>query len=694
MLGYVPLLFFVSFLSAAVQAVEYSREEQDLLLLYGDEEMITIATGEQQPLSKAPAVANVITAEQIRRMGATDLDEVLESVPGLHVSRSASYSPLYLFRGIASSFNAEVLMLINGVPINTLFVGDRNQVWGGMPVQAIARVEVIRGPGAAIYGADAFAGVINVITKNAADINGTEVGLRYGSFASQEVWLLHGSEWAGWQWAFALEGSRTDGANSIIEQDAQSGLDQLLGSQASLAPGPVNLQRNNVDLRLELGRGNFVARLGLQRRTNSGVGVGVASALDPNGRLGSDRWNLDLNYHNVSLAEDWDISSQLSFYDTSQVVEQNLHLFPAGSLGFQEGVIGNPEVFERHLRGTVSASYAGFFSHRIRLGLGYAVSDLYRVNETKNFTFSAGSPLPMPLGGVQDVSDSDAVFLSEGKRKNAYVFLQDIWKLANDWELTSGVRLDDYSDFGQTVNPRLALVWSMGQNSTLKLLHGQAFRAPAFVETQGRNNPVALGNADLKPETIQTTELAFEYYPQERLRLSTSLFRYVWQDIIRFETVDPSSADLSKRAQNSGSQSGAGLEFEIDWRVNSDLHLMLNSAYQYSHDERSGQSAANAPNHQLYLQANWHFHPAWSLNSRLNLVMSRARETGDLREEVADYSTLDVSVRRRSVVAGWAVAVGVRNLSDTDRREPSSAEIPNDLPLSGRNAFAELSYTF
>jgi len=691
---YLPLLFCLGLLSNAVVADEFSREEQDLLLLYGDEEMITIATGEQQPISKAPAVANVITAKQIRAMGVTDLDEILESVPGLHVARSNGYSPLYLFRGIASTFNAEVLMLINGVPINTLFVGDRHQIWGGMPVKAIARVEVIRGPGAAIYGADAFAGVINVITKKAVDIDGTEAGVRYGSFATQDAWLLHGSELVGWQFAAALEVHRTDGAKNIIEQDAQSTLDQLFGTQASLAPGAVNLQRDNLDLRLELGRGDFIARLGWQRRANAGTGVGLSSALDNGGRLGSDRWSLDLNYHNSNLADDWDVTTQLSFYDASQRVERDLYLFPVGSLGFQEGVIGNPEIFERHARWSASASYAGFLGHRLRLGVGYSDSEIYRVNESKNFEFPMGSPLPAPLGALVDVSDSVAVFLPEGGRQNRYLFLQDIWKLANDWELTSGVRLDDYSDFGQTLNPRLALVWSMQQNMTLKLLYGQAFRAPSFSETQNRNNPVVLGNADLKPETIQTTELAFEYYPQERLRLSVSLFSYLWQDIIRFEPVDPSGSDLSNRAQNGGSQSGGGLEFEVDWRVTSDLHLMMNSAYQSSLDQSSNQSAANAPNHQLYLQANWQFKPAWSVNSRLNLIMSRARAVTDTRTEVADYTSVDSSVRYRSLSSSWESAVGVRNLFDVDRREPSAAEIPNDLPLAGRNLFAELSYSF
>ena len=129
-------------------------EEEALLELYGDEELVSIATGNAQPISKAPAVASVITAADIREMGARDIDDVLETVPGLHVSRRVvGNNPIYTFRGVYSEANPQVLMLINGISITNLFIGDRNQVWGGMPVESISRIEVIRGPGSAVYGA-------------------------------------------------------------------------------------------------------------------------------------------------------------------------------------------------------------------------------------------------------------------------------------------------------------------------------------------------------------------------------------------------------------------------------------------------------------------------------------------------------------------------------------------------------------
>lgn len=89
--------------------------------------------------------------------------------------------------------------------------------------------------------------------------------------------------------------------------------------------------------------------------------------------------------------------------------------------------------------------------------------------------------------------------------------------MAPDWTLTAGVRHDRYSDFGDTTNPRLALVWEAAYNVTAKLMHGRAFRAPSFSE-QYTINPVSTGNPDLKSERVGTTEFALAWAPRTELR--------------------------------------------------------------------------------------------------------------------------------------------------------------------------------
>ncbi len=373
-------------------------DEAILRALYGDEEMIGIATGRQQPISKAPAVATVITAADIRAIGATDLDEILETVPGLHVARSfVGYNPIYTIRGVYSQFNPQVLVLINGIPITNLYSGDRNLAWGGMPVEAIARIEVMLSPGSALYGADAFAGVINIITKTNADIDGFETGGRVGSFDTRDAWALYGDTLKGFDVALMLEYHDTDGQSRNIDIDAQSGLDNLFGTTASLAPDSVNLERRNFDARLDVSRSHWRLRAGLQRRRDFGNGAGIAQALDPNNSYESDRWNVDLTYHNPEVTENWDVKFLASYFDTSQEIDRDLILFPpgtrlpigsdgnisfldpAGIVDFPDGFIGNAEIWERHYQLEASAFFLGDDDHEVHLGWGYKLDDVYQV---------------------------------------------------------------------------------------------------------------------------------------------------------------------------------------------------------------------------------------------------------------------------------------------------------------------------
>lgn len=695
-------------LSACMNSsAQFDDDEEALFDLYGDEYMISLATGIEQPIAKAPAVATVITDDDIQKMGATDIDEVLETVPGLHVSRNEfGYAPIYSFRGIYATFNPQVLMLINGIPITNLFRGDRNVVWGGMPVKSIARVEVIRGPGSAVFGADAFAGVINIITKSHGDISNSTAGIRYGSFNTKDAWIVGSHSFGETKAALMLELHDTDGQREKIREDAQTTFDNLSATNASFAPGGVNLQRENYDLRFELEHGNYKFRSGVQSRRNVGSGAGIGQALDPTNRYESDRVSADLTYNNPDFKKDWDLTVQASYLETSQEIDEDLRIFPPGAdltlaslgSGWTDGLIGNPEVFETHSRFNVSAFYTGLANHTLRMGWGYYYGDLYRVKESKNFGVDPSNPpsLLSPGGPVVDVTDTPYVFLQEGDRKNQHTFVQDIWKLASDWELTAGVRYDDYSDFGNTTNPRVALVWSTSLDLTSKFLYGKAFRSPSFTETLAINNPVALGSEDLDPETIESYELAFDYHPSEDLRLGLNLFYYDWDDIIQF--VADSNAPTST-ARNAGEQTGKGFEIEAAWSLNNHLDFKGNYAFQSSEDEASDTHAARAPRQQIYLASCWQINPDWQLHSQLHWVLDRPRENGDTRSEVSDFHTVDLTLRRQFTQNNFSVVFAARNIFDEDAREPSpwsnpAASIPNDLPLAGRSFYAELEYSF
>ena len=195
---------------------EYQEEDY-----FRTDRLLLTATGSLKPMHNAPSVASVITAEDIEQIGARTLGEVLETVPGLHVSVSNKNAMdlIYSIRGIQTSLNPHVLFLMNGNPLTFTFTGSR-LTGMNLPVSNISRVEVVRGPGSAVHGADAFAGTINIITKNGQEIDGTNTGISYGSFDTVDAWIQHGDAYKDWNVAFSLEFLKTDGDDDrIIDSD-------------------------------------------------------------------------------------------------------------------------------------------------------------------------------------------------------------------------------------------------------------------------------------------------------------------------------------------------------------------------------------------------------------------------------------------------------------------------------------------
>ena len=205
------------------------------------------------------------------------------------------------------------------------------------------------------------------------------------------------------------------------------------------------------------------------------------------------------------------------------------------------------------------------------------------------------------------------------------------------------------------------------------------------------NNPVALGNPNLKPEKIESLELAFAWQPTSTLQANLNLFRYRMKDILRFAP-DPGG---SATAQNTGKQHGQGLETELVWNASSDMRLSGNYAYQHSIDETTDRDAGNAPHHHLYARADWRFMPGWTWNTQLNYVAKRKREPSDTRPDIADYRTVDITLRNQKRNRDWDFAFSVRNLFDADAREPSPSPglIKYDLPLAPREYRVELRHS-
>jgi len=703
-------VFFITLSSfaqeAEVSAKSNAKPQIEVLSTLSIEELsqvkitsIATGTGTDKLISEAPAIAAVITADEIQRMGATTLEEALESIPGMHISNTApTSSTKYLIRGISTPFNPQVLVLINGVPISGIIRGDRNTRLGVLPIKMISRIEVIRGPGSARYGADALAGLINVITKSSKDIEGTELGGHIGSFHTSEAWYLHGKQYEDLKLSMMLDYRETAGHKREITQDAQTRLDGIFGTNASLAPGPANLSERAVAGILDVERNKWHLQASHYTKFDIGAGFGGTGALDPStGKATRTRTLLDLTYHDPKVSENWDMTSQAAFFHGTQEYKNYLVLFPPGAnLGngvFTDGVLGRPEYFERHVRLDSSGIYSGFENHRVQIGAGFNLQELYKSQDSTNFTANF-----TPRPGSTNLSGSPDINLTERGRHSFNVFVQDEWRMASDLEFTGGVRLDQYSDFGNTVNPRAVLVWATSPKLTTKLLYGRAFRAPAFAELYTINNPISIGNPEIKPETIEVYELGWTYKATRDWESSFNIFHYDLKDLITFVR----NAGNSATAQNNRGQTGNGFELETTVKATRTLFLTVNYAFVDSKDKATKKPTGLYPNDKVYARGDWNFAENWFLNTQVIWLGPRHREPTDVRGSLRGYTTVDFILRRALLFKKYTVTASVKNAFDEDVKEPSPGPgptssvptIPNDVPQAGRSAFVELSYKF
>lgn len=721
------LFIIVSASSLAAETVEPAggeQEEQAFSEMFGRgpqeedvyraDRLLLTATGSLKPVHLAPSVATVITREDIEEMGATSLSEALEIVPGLHVSPSPlnRLDDIFSIRGIHTGANPQVLLLVNGLPVTQTYLGGRPFTFS-MPVSNILRVEIIRGPGSAVHGADAFAGTINVITKDGVAIDGTEFGVRHGSFDSTDVWMQHGGLYGGWNLSFGMEYQESDGdAERIVDGDLQTMLDNLINipnslPPASLAPEELATDYRILDTHMAMSKDNWTCRLWGWFQDDAGLGAGGAQVIDPDGYTDVEQYLADIIYQNKDLHKDWDLSVRAAYLYRDEDSYFNLFppgtvlpigadgninfVNPAGVTLFTEGYIGNPLVFDTQTTIETTAFYEGFADHLLRLNMGHKkLKEEFAHYSNFGPSVIDGSQ-PVVDGTLTDLSGTPFAFMPTSTRRINYASLQDEWAFAAKWELTAGVRYDDYSDFGTTVNPRVALVWETRYDLTTKLLYGQAFRPPAFAELYAQNNPVNLGNPDLDPETIETLELVFDFQPTKNLHIIPSLFTYETEDMIEY--VD-NPGQATKTAQNARDQEGHGFEVEADWRIVDALRLMGSVAYQRSKDSDTGEIVPDAPEVQCYAALHWTFLPDWSLDSRYFWIGDRHRADGDVRSDVDDYDLVNITLRRKNIMGHWDLALAARNLFDENIVEPSDGSIPDDYPMPGRSFFAELRYNF
>jgi iron complex outermembrane receptor protein len=671
--------FVIFYLVLGLSAGAYAKEAVDDLSLADLMNLeMTTATKRKISVRKAPAIATVITAAEIRSMGARNLTDVLKMVPGFGVSILSSGRSSFEVRGIRTATNEKILVMMDGHRLNEPYDGSAiTNLFDTLSVENAKQIEIIRGPGSALYGANAFVAAVNIITKDAEDTDGVEVTAAAGSFDTKTISVVGGKSFEKFKIAGSVEYVDTDGTKPTIDAD------RFAGKPFSKTPGEANLYLEQTDAFLKASYGNLIFRGHFMDR-DKGSYIGVAQALTDGNEYPQQNFWTDMEY-SYSFTDR--ASAKFRIYYDHFKSDVSLKLLPEGVPGFPDGMIGKPHLKIGTTGTELQSDMDMFKGNHLIIGVNYEYTEQYDVGQVTNFNPWTNAP----LGSLQDVS-SWGNFNKDVTRKVWAVYIQDEWTITENLNLTAGVRHDHYDDFGGTTNPRLGVVWNFLKDADFKLLYGQAFRAPSFVELYNDGNPTVIGNPNLQPEEIKTYEAALEYRLKNSHGIGLTYFHNDIDNLITRDTATPA------HYINKGGAKVEGIEVGLWGKYSADNYWKLSYTYQNPKDADTDARLPDVPSQRASLSVNYGFTKYLSGHTDILWTGGRPRIANDPRPDSSSYTTVDLTLIAKNFYKTLEIRGMIHNLFDERYTDPDTTGaaqlIPGDYPREGISAMIEVGYKF
>jgi outer membrane receptor protein involved in Fe transport len=498
-------------------------EEADEEALYRvEEQVVTVASRFAQTVDEAPSIVTVITDREIRERGLRTLSDVLRGIPGVYVTVSKESRDLAWFRGVIAPDNSKFLVLVDGVP---WYDGVYGHAWIDeyLPLDNVRQIEIIKGPGSAVYGTNAFAGVVNVVTYRARDLEGGFVRAVVGNDGRTGL---------------ALVAADRVGRGGNVEVRAMARALGMDGDGLSITPkGRANA--TGMDPKRSL-YGGFGVRVGgfdgridfvdhrhtyFVNEQDSPLGVLFESAdefnLSYRNTFASARYEIGLGALGRVTPHTWaqvhDNPSTYAYLGDPVVTQEDDGSFSSELTGTLVQALKKTTRYG----GGVEAELRPAAAHTTVGGVGVEATrvDALVDREFVNFSHEWTAPSDFRV-------DPDA-----GQIVDLFAYAQHTWTATWWLELTGGARVDQHNFFGTFASPRAGVLLLPSQQARVKVLYGRAFRAPTVrelsvlvgLESDGENRYTA-GNPGLSPETIDTVEAEIEGDPASWLTLRAAGF--------------------------------------------------------------------------------------------------------------------------------------------------------------------------
>lgn len=655
-------------INASVKSDEldvYALSLEDLLTI-----KIATSTLTDKNISDIPAPLTVFSRSDIDSIGVRYLHELLEYVPGYQVTRYANYPYEYSASSRALTFGAsskKILFLLNGHKINGPRSGNAAHL-ANFALAHVERVEVIRGPGSSIYGSNAFTGVINIVTRDDSD----RLTIASGNQITHDAFVMYTMAIANYSVNAQLNSIASRGENYLVSDTFSS--DQItIGDPFDQMTLQLSAKSDAHNMTLhyrEINMDDFYHTSRISNEHN----YSKHSAL------------LFLNEYTFSLFDD--INSRLQFDYVQTYMENGNQSTP---IGIFNGISEPNSLEPLYGKGIFEDFRVAIALHNnwqltqqtdVQFGLEWQINKEQRADGYTNYDLAAFLNREFPITYFPS-GDNQTKIGGEQSQPfiGGYAQLQTTQGKVN-WIV--GGRFDRYPDLKTQFSPRLGAIYFPNNEWQLKLLYGEAFRAPELSELTLFRGVSRTGNQNLESESLRTTDLIFQY-TGNNLLLSIDFFYNHFSDPIVAGLIN----DLSGQV-NGQDQYGHGVESEMVWQVNNASQLRL-TATQFtklpgSAFRDSKTLASIQATHQL---GNWQLGLSASYRSK--------RETptpNDERTTLAGYWYWRTAIAY-AVSKQVKISLNINNLANQHYYNPSiTANLSEGIPLKGINGTLGISWQF
>lgn len=636
--------------SAAVQAnTPPSLEELLQQPIKNEAAAVEVSTSARgiKSVRNSPQATYIVTDDDILTFNLKNLAEILSVMPGLYTSSDSAFEYLAV-RGIGrpGDYNSRILFLVDGTRVNdNVYDAGLTSDDFYIDTELIERVEYSPGPGSALYGNNAFLGVVNVITKRSNKLRGAEVSVSADNQHERRLRASYGMrQVSGHEAWFSLSHS---------EQD------HIPIANATLQPVFQPFRVDNQDSSNKVAATYRYKQLQMQAAAVRRIRQEPSFITDSLERAAVSK-SVSENYF-IALQHSTELTADLAFFtnvSTNQFAFDTLtpfELFPGNIQQYLFAVKG------KWTNADMRFSYQGVSDHQLLFGI-----DAQR-DHHQRYELSIKN-----IGPVISASDNN---------QRLGLYFQDEWRFSASQLLVAGFRYDHTDNEVAEVSPKLSWIWQPTATSTLKLSYGTAFRAPNGYESEtNRFYQVEVPEA----EQVKTTELIWNAQPGSHLSYYAALYYSKFSSLITSRAGQAAFIEFfnDQQVRSYGIESGLDYVWNFGGRLN--LSLSLQQA-----EYRDGESLTNTPQHlfkAMYSQPlPWQ---GWQLNWRSVAAAKRQNIAGD----IPGYSRHDISLHWQP----WSyvdVVLGVKNLTDklyTDAPRPSA----NEFYQPGRRAELSIRWRF